>query len=90
MNKAAEKLPVIDFTKCRKCKKCIDACPNRAIIMTTNYCCAKCVKYCLTMKVPCHPKEIIFLNERCNKCGNCIDACSEKAISWFMPKDTDF
>ena len=86
-NNSAKKYPAIDFTKCIKCEKCIEVCPSRAIFMSPNYCCAKCVKYCLSMKVPCHPKEIIVSNERCTGCGICIDTCPEKAIYWSIPEN---
>ncbi len=76
------RVPVIDFTKCKRCKKCIDVCPNNAISMSFNNCCAKCIKYCLTMEVPCHPKEIIFKYEKCDSCGLCVKTCPEDAIYW--------
>ena len=88
-NKAKVKLPVIDFTKCRKCKKCINVCPTKAISVSFNNCCAKCIKYCLTMEVPCHPQDIIFKYERCDACGLCLEVCPENAISWFTPKNTE-
>ena len=76
------RIPVIDFTKCKRCKKCIEVCPNDALSISFNNCCAKCIKYCLTMEVPCHPKEIIFKYEKCDSCGLCLEICPENAIYW--------
>jgi len=77
------KYPVLDIEKCRKCRKCIEICPANAIFMSFNNCCAKCIKYCLSMDVPCHPGEIRFSYKFCNACGICIGSCPEKAIYWF-------
>lgn len=82
------KLPVIDFLKCKKCNKCIEACPNNAIIEPLNTSCSKCIKYCILMEVPCSPKNLIFDYELCDTCGLCIKACPDKAIYWYLPKNT--
>ena len=81
-----EKVPVIDFSKCTRCMKCTEACPNKAIILSFNSSCAKCIKYCLTMKVPCRPKDIIFKYEHCDACGKCLEVCAENAMSWFKAR----
>ncbi|MCP3965943.1 MAG: hypothetical protein GY718_06240 [Lentisphaerae bacterium] len=48
-----------------------------------NTTCAKCVKYCSIMEVPCQPPNIIFNYKQCNSCGLCLKMCPEKAIYWF-------
>jgi len=83
------KIHVIDFTKCKKCNKCIEACPNKAMIVSFNSSCAKCVKYCSVMEVPCHPKEIIFQYEQCDACGICLKTCPENAIYRITPKKAE-
>jgi ferredoxin len=88
-NNKPKKIPVIDFTKCRKCKQCIKICPSQAISVSFNNCCAKCIKYCLTMEVPCQPKEIIFKHELCDTCGLCLKICPESAISWLAPRNVE-
>jgi hypothetical protein len=37
-----------------------------------NFCCAKCVKYCSTMEVPCEPARIAICAERCDGCGSVL------------------
>ena len=80
------KLPAIDFFKCQNCRKCIEACLPKAIVKSENFSCSKCVKYCITMKVPCEPAKIFFRYELCDACGKCILACEDKAIYWFVPE----
>ena len=84
-NALPEKLPVIDFLKCGKCKKCIDACPREAIIEPMNTSCSKCIKYCISMNVPCSPENLIFEYDLCDACGLCVETCPDKAIYWFVP-----
>ncbi len=45
-----------------------------------NFCCAKCVKYCSTMEVPCEPARIAICAERCDGCGQCVPCCPNEAI----------
>jgi len=45
-----------------------------------NFCCAKCVKYCMTYEVPCEPARIAICVERCDGCGLCIPCCPSDAI----------
>jgi len=84
-NKQNVKLPVIDFEICVLCKKCIESCPLKAIIEPMNTSCAKCIKYCLSMAVPCKPDNLIFNYELCDECGQCVTECPENAIYWFYP-----
>lgn len=79
------KLPAIDFDKCNRCRNCIKVCPNNAISISLDLACGRCVKYCLSMEVPCTPKEICFSYDKCSACGVCLDECPEKAIFWANP-----
>ena len=77
------RLPAIDALKCNRCATCIEACPREAILSPLNTSCAKCVKYCITMQVPCAPEHIIFNYDRCDSCGLCVSACPKEAIYWI-------
>jgi epoxyqueuosine reductase len=79
---AARRRPIIDASKCISCKACLDACPNQAIEEPVDYCCAKCVKYCLAIEVPCHPVRMAIRDELCNGCGACISVCPYNAIGY--------
>lgn len=84
--KADGRLPAVDAKKCKRCGKCIEACPIKAILESSNNCCAKCIKYCITLEVPCSPEYIVFDYEKCDACGSCISACPHEAITWYAPK----
>lgn len=84
--KTLGKVPAVDIKKCRKCNKCIEACPVKAILESSNNYCAKCIKYCMTMEVPCNPEYIVFNYELCDSCGLCISSCPHGAIYWHKPK----
>lgn len=75
-------LPVIDISKCTKCDKCYIICPHGAIVKESSSACAKCIKYCISMKVPCSPESYIICHEQCNACGLCFSYCPEQAIYW--------
>jgi ferredoxin len=81
-----QKLPAVDAKKCNKCNTCIGACPEKAIGESSNNCCAKCIKYCMTMEVPCNPEYIVFDYEKCDSCGLCVASCPHEAIFWVVPK----
>jgi len=83
--KTVTQLPIIDFANCVKCMNCVTACPRSAIVEPINTSCAKCVKYCISMEVPCSPENIIFDYALCDSCGECLSACPEGAIYWFTP-----
>lgn len=78
-----EKVPVIDILKCINCDKCITACPKNIIYKKMEYSCSKCLKYCLSIQVPCNPKHYIFCYEQCDGCGLCVSVCPVDAINWF-------
>ncbi|HNW69436.1 MAG TPA: 4Fe-4S binding protein [Bacteroidales bacterium] len=78
-----DKVPVIDVASCKKCKKCVEICTKNAISETNNYSCSKCMKYCISMDVPCVPDTYFFDYEKCDGCGICIEKCPSNAISWY-------
>ena len=75
-------LPVIDYSKCTKCDECYLICPNNAIVKSANSACAKCIKYCMSMKVPCDPENYVFCYDKCDSCAQCISVCKNEAIYW--------
>jgi Pyruvate/2-oxoacid:ferredoxin oxidoreductase delta subunit len=77
------KIPIINVEKCTNCDKCIEICPTDAICKSNNYTCSKCIKYCLTMDVPCNPDHKVFCYEKCDSCGICVTSCPVNAITWF-------
>jgi Pyruvate/2-oxoacid:ferredoxin oxidoreductase delta subunit len=79
---AATQRPVIDATKCVNCKACIGGCPNNAIQEAFDYTCAKCVKYCFAMEVPCRPVHVVICDQKCDGCGACVSVCSYGAINF--------
>ncbi len=74
------KVPVADQSKCRKCNACVDACYLHAVSVITNTCCAKCIKYCISIPVPCHPEYVVFDYDICDSCGKCVERCPHCAI----------
>ena len=76
------KVPIVDQMKCTKCNVCVDICPQNAISVISNSCCAKCIKYCISLPVPCHPEYLTFDYKICNSCGACVDRCSADALFW--------
>ncbi len=77
--------PTIDRTLCTNCRACVVHCPKGAIEEALNFCCAKCVKYCLGMEVPCRPAGVTICEELCDGCGKCLPACPNEAIRWAEP-----
>ncbi len=82
-NKGNIQLPVINDVKCISCDKCLIACPNGVIIKASDTSCQKCIKYCLSMEVPCNPNNYIFCYEKCDGCGICVTTCENEAIYWY-------
>jgi len=78
-----KKVPVVDFAKCTHCDKCIIACKDKVITKANNDSCAKCVKYCISLTIPCKPDILHFDYKRCTACGDCIIVCPEHAIHWY-------
>ena len=77
------KIPVIDYTKCIHCDECTSFCKKNVVLKASKSACSKCVKYCISMDVPCNPDAYIFLYEQCDSCGDCVRLCSVKAIYWL-------
>ncbi len=81
-----EKIPELNPLLCTQCGTCIAACPQQAIVRTGSSQCAKCMKYCISLEVNCHPDYLVFIYEHCNSCGLCIETCPADAISWHTIK----
>ncbi|HPS58631.1 MAG TPA: 4Fe-4S binding protein [Spirochaetota bacterium] len=77
-----KQVPVVDIDKCTRCNACVKACPVNAISVALNTVCAKCIKYCIVLPVPCQPEYISFDYNRCTSCGLCIQSCQQDAVSW--------
>jgi len=82
-----DKIPIIDFSGCIRCELCIQVCPEQAIYKSRSSVCEKCIKYCISMEVPCNPFIYVFDYKTCNSCGKCVSQCPVKAISWFLPQN---
>jgi ferredoxin len=70
----------IDCHLCTNCGLCYNVCKNRAISRMTNYSCARCVKYCTSMDVPCRPTRFVCDPDLCDLCGECVSVCVTGAI----------
>lgn len=79
-----DKVPVIDTEKCTNCDKCISVCPNNAIYKNINYSCSKCIKYCLSLEVPCNQDQYSICYDKCNACGLCVLTCNINSINWHI------
>ena len=88
-NAPPDRYPVIDSSRCTDCRDCISACPRDAIFDPLNVCCAKCVKYCMTLVVDCRREKPAIAIDRCDACGLCVDACPSGAIGWVPAKQAD-
>ena len=83
MKNKLESVPIIKSGLCINCDKCVAACPTEAILKSNDSACAKCIKYCISMEVPCNPEHYIFCYEKCDACSACVSACPVEAIDWF-------
>lgn len=83
-NNKFERLPVIDASKCIDCEKCVAVCPENAIYKIVDVACAKCIKYCISMEVPCNPAHYIFCYDLCDACGKCVISCPSEVIHWQL------
>jgi Pyruvate/2-oxoacid:ferredoxin oxidoreductase delta subunit len=87
--RSSARWPTIDPDRCSNCRACIAHCPKRAIEEALNFCCAKCVKYCLGMDVPCKPAGVTICEDLCDGCGKCLSTCPHEAIRWLEPATED-
>ncbi|HEY3447547.1 MAG TPA: 4Fe-4S binding protein [Myxococcales bacterium] len=76
------RLPAVNPEKCDGCGRCASACPTGAVRVPNAGSCAKCVKYCLSLDVPCSRESQPFAYETCDACGRCIEACLTGALFW--------
>ena len=81
---SAASFPTIDADRCTDCRECISACPRDAIFEPLNVCCAKCMKYCMTMEVDCKREKPAIAVDRCDGCGLCLPVCPVSAITWSV------
>lgn len=73
----AERKSVIDQTKCKKCQRCVAACPYNAIVKLS----APCEKACPLGAI--HKDETGRASidpDKCISCGRCIPACPFSAV----------
>ncbi len=73
-------IPLVDLHKCTRCGTCIEVCQVNAISIIRSQFCSRCIKYCLTMEVPCHSDQLVFDYGLCTGCGDCQLKCLEGAI----------
>lgn len=81
-----KKVPVVDVDKCTRCNACIKSCPVNAVSVTLNSVCAKCIKYCIVLPVPCNPEYISFDYDKCTSCGLCVESCVQDAVVFMDSK----
>lgn len=77
-----QRIPVINSEKCVVCDLCVEICPVDAIVKDSVTICSRCIKYCISMEVPCKPVCYVIYGDICTSCGLCISECKNNAISW--------
>jgi len=87
MLKEMSKIPIIDPETCISCDKCLEICPHQVISKNNSDVCSKCIKYCISMEVPCNPDFYIFHYDKCDNCGLCIEICPTNSIIWFEKRN---
>ncbi len=69
---------VIDQTKCRKCGKCVAACPYNAIVEIER----PCKKSCPVKAISMDENDVATIDPaKCVNCGACVAGCPFGAIS---------
>ena len=86
MNTSTARIPVVNAAHCKKFGKCVEICPRQAIAEPTNSTCSRCIKYCISLEVPCSPEHVVIMYDLCDSCGRCIEECPHDAIVWITPK----
>lgn len=73
-------VPIVINERCISCGDCVKFCPQNAIVLKSNFYCARCIRYCMTMDVPCKTTHITIIPEICDGCGKCLVVCKNGAI----------
>lgn len=69
---------VIDHSKCRKCGKCVAACPYHAIVEIER----PCIRSCPVKAISMDENDIATIDpSKCVNCGSCVVGCPFGAIS---------
>lgn len=75
----------IDYTKCKECGACVNACPFNAVVQTQRPCKASCPVDAISMD----ENDFAIIDEdKCINCGACQAKCPFGAIedmSWVVP-----
>ncbi|MCR5449908.1 MAG: monomeric [FeFe] hydrogenase [Solobacterium sp.] len=75
----------IDYSKCKECGACANACPYNAIVVTER----PCFSHCPVQAIHWDEHGIAVIDEeKCINCGQCEGACPFGAIediSWVVP-----
>jgi Fe-S-cluster-containing hydrogenase component 2 len=79
----------IDAERCTDCRACIPACPRDAIFEPLQVCCAKCMKYCVSIETDCKREKPAIAIDRCDGCGLCLPVCPVGAITWKVGRAPD-
>jgi ferredoxin len=77
----------IQHQHCITCSKCVELCPQNALSLNSDQYCSRCIRYCMSMDVPCHLYHIEVDVYKCNDCGICIEHCPERAIKKLLYTD---
>lgn len=95
-------LPKIDYSKCRQCMMCAEACPTEAMkanfderleaVIKRDDCigCTMCARTCTFNAIVGAPKEKHRVTEACTGCGACAEKCPKKCITMrvrYRPRD---
>ena len=80
-------LPKIDYSKCRQCMMCAEACPTEAMqavfderqvaVINRNICigCGMCKRTCQFGAISGEPTQKHVVNDACTGCGQCAEKC---------------
>jgi ferredoxin len=80
-------LPKIDYSKCRECMMCAEACPTEAMqalfderqvaVINRDICigCGMCKRTCQFNAISGELKQKHFVTDACTGCGQCAEKC---------------